>query len=1120
MNIQDANTNICELNLQPKKRARGKNTCANKLLFDDQSVGNNPADVSTFTASKPVALDQLNNINDQENSPPPLIIDTDKETCSSHSIMSDYFPRTEPIGERLPSDQRNAANKTYNYLSNNPTRSPFNENRSVGDDQPNKERPPEENRTPVVNRSTARQCTSNIRLQSSTPRIIVSVDRRRSDSNEDLNHNHRIPIPIRSSHHHQLNNGGLLDEYNDSFSVDSIPKETYEILSRFSEFRRLVKAYNSEKKKCLIWSKDFGRLQASYKQLEENSFPRPPAVALSYLVDLVTQIQQSGGRGDPRTDEQIARDLGESSIFLMGLKDVTPQQTALNLFNHLYPGYEAKVELDSVNNLEVLKPGLLETMLTFAQRSAPGTNYKTQELRDSLSNSIRGARYQWRKLSSSITHAATVLERRNDYDMGVQNEARVNRINEYSTDIMFHSRKNIATIRRSSQRQNNRRLARIQRQIALETVVSNISSLVYQSSETVLTRPSFESIQAVQQDNNKEVDNLSLSMSSGLLNISDVHTNVTESKSSSENNTTSEVQSEENRPSFFLSDSKKVKTAEEVIEDFDSSVKSDEDDDKEKLLVDSDDEELWVDADDGDLFNDNNNSTDHQLTSTEIALALSLLKSRHSLTNTCISNICKLLKLLHVPSSPTDFRHVRSLISNPYQAALFARESLISCPSCHKISSNSTHCTSSTTCISKYKFITNPTINHILHIEPQIRAVLERTDLIIKPRNNESIITDIVDSPFYRKLLCIEQNSFITLLMNSDGAVVKSISRSIWITTFVINELSPSIRFNRENLIIGMISIGSSKPHKEEMQIFLNDLVKELVYLENNGLRYCPINSPSHIDKTVRVYLIAASCDMPARSLLINHTEATGYFGCVHCENINVGEGHTRVFVYDNSNDVELRSNDSYDEAIRLLEQSLGRRRRGSVNSINNGLDGLRGPCALRSLKHFDVYQSFTSDTLHTLYEGVTSRMLQIFLGNVSKKSGISEEMSVKKDIDTVALTFNSMFYPSSTYRIPRDLKHYSIFKANELKIFLLFGYSIFNGILTKERYNHFRCLAFAAHLIEAAKHDQSTYLEMLDLLEEFDKRFESLYTVYLPFLPFLFHKFIENFFHVVLIKK
>ena len=71
----------------------------------------------------------------------------------------------------------------------------------------------------------------------------------------------------------------------------------------------------------------------------------------------------------------------------------------------------------------------------------------------------------------------------------------------------------------------------------------------------------------------------------------------------------------------------------------------------------------------------------------------------------------------------------------------------------------------------------------------------------------------------------------------------------------------------------------------------------------------------------------------------------------------------------------------------------------------------------------------------------------------------------------------------------------------------------IFNDILPPERYRHFQCLAFATHLIEASKNDQSTNLEVSDLLEEFDKRFESLYTVSLPFLCFLFCKFTENFF-------
>ncbi|CAF3415759.1 unnamed protein product [Rotaria socialis] len=58
----------------------------------------------------------------------------------------------------------------------------------------------------------------------------------------------------------------------------------------------------------------------------------------------------------------------------------------------------------------------------------------------------------------------------------------------------------------------------------------------------------------------------------------------------------------------------------------------------------------------------------------------------------------------------------------------------------------------------------------------------------------------------------------------------------------------------------------------------------------------------------------------------------------------------------------------------------------------------------------------------------------------------------------------------------------------------LLFGYNAFDQILDKERYDHFRCLAFSSHLIESAKIDLSTHRYLQDLLEEFNIKFELLY--------------------------
>jgi hypothetical protein len=172
---------------------------------------------------------------------------------------------------------------------------------------------------------------------------------------------------------------GSSNDHIDEFSIDSIPVDTFNMLTRFPEFRRLVKAYKAEQRKCRQWEKDYACLNKNYQELKENSFrmfffvlfstvgvilARPPAAAINYLVDLVDSIQQSSGRNDPRTDEQLARDLGEDYLFLLSLRESDPQQTALNLFNHFFPTYEEKLRIGAIQNLDVERPGFLRTLLS------------------------------------------------------------------------------------------------------------------------------------------------------------------------------------------------------------------------------------------------------------------------------------------------------------------------------------------------------------------------------------------------------------------------------------------------------------------------------------------------------------------------------------------------------------------------------------------------------------------------------------------------------------------------------------------------------------------------------------------------------------------------------------
>lgn len=404
---------------------------------------------------------------------------------------------------------------------------------------------------------------------------------------------------------------------------------------------------------------------------------------------------------------------------------------------------------------------------------------------------------------------------------------------------------------------------------------------------------SFANAQAMTEKKDEDVNDLISSLSNESLDISDLTQDVGQKKLNDEFKITSGI-SFENNQSFPSSSSVTDISFARGNECTDDTNSCDDNsiDEKQDLLNDSDDnydDHGKID----DLFGDYDEPINRQFCSKDIALAISLLKSRHSLTNSCITNMCRLLKLLRVPNTPNDFRHVRSLICEPFQTTINGK-SYTCCPSCHKISSATNHCTTTSACPSKEKFLVNPTTNYVLHLEPQIRSIIERHRLI-RPNIDPNRITDTTDSLFYRDLLKREKNGFISLLLNSDGAVVKSISRSIWVTSFVINELPRTVRFRRENLVIGMMSVGSMKPNKEEMQLFLQKLTEELHYLEKNGLQYSPVDRSRFVEQNTKVYLITATCDMPATSLLINHTETTGYYGCTHCTVIGMKSKRVRM---------------------------------------------------------------------------------------------------------------------------------------------------------------------------------------------------------------------------------
>jgi hypothetical protein len=269
------------------------------------------------------------------------------------------------------------------------------------------------------------------------------------------------------------------------------------------------------------------------------------------------------------------------------------------------------------------------------------------------------------------------------------------------------------------------------------------------------------------------------------------------------------------------------------------------------------------------------------LTSKEIAVLLIELRIRHSLTKACVTQVCQLLQLLKVPNAPPSFDSIESQVLCAYQSSTFPTQSII-CPSCHQRSSSAKRCTNSHDCASKHSFICSPTVNYTFALEPQLRVILERNQIVF-PKFNHGPISDITDGQFYKKLLRKESNSFVTLLMNSDGGLIKTISTSIWCTTLVINELPRGIRFLPENTVIGMISTGSMKPKKDAMSSIMRDLVNELRRLEDGISVLFSSDDPNNLEQLVRLFLIGCVCNKPPTSLVPNHAECTGFFGCIYC---------------------------------------------------------------------------------------------------------------------------------------------------------------------------------------------------------------------------------------------
>lgn len=174
-------------------------------------------------------------------------------------------------------------------------------------------------------------------------------------------------------------------------------------------------------------------------------------------------------------------------------------------------------------------------------------------------------------------------------------------------------------------------------------------------------------------------------------------------------------------------------------------------------------------------------------------------------------------------------------------------------------------------------------------------------------------MTDLTDGHVYKTLTAegnfLDKNNNLTALINTDGLSLYSSSKiQLWPVFVAINEMTPSLRFARENIILAGIWQGKGKP---PMQQYLEPLCAMFNDLYENGI----VIDLDDIETNVKLKVLCGTYDLPAKSSLLNMTQYNGSDSCITCEEsgkiVKQGKGHCRSFPY-RENPCPKRNQESY----------------------------------------------------------------------------------------------------------------------------------------------------------------------------------------------------------------
>lgn len=285
------------------------------------------------------------------------------------------------------------------------------------------------------------------------------------------------------------------------------------------------------------------------------------------------------------------------------------------------------------------------------------------------------------------------------------------------------------------------------------------------------------------------------------------------------------------------------------------------------------------------------------ITLSESLEAVATLASKHSLSNSAVEDILKLIKL-HLPKTtqyPSAYYKYRKQLGNTkefYELRFY-------CDSCKILLTENHSCP---TCNSEYdKLSIRKDGNFFIefNMERQLRCILDSQDVqreltdFFHRALDPTICVGIQSGQSY--LQSVKRSTDFSLSFNSDGVNIFNSSnrRSLYPILLLINELPYYL--SKKYYLLGGLWYGEGKPN---FDLFLQGIIEQMNALYTQGLTW---KTMTGTEITSFFHFPICPVDCPIRCVLQGLKQFNGCFGCTWCDHpgkqVKKGAGSARVYV-------------------------------------------------------------------------------------------------------------------------------------------------------------------------------------------------------------------------------